>query len=190
MVDGGATLRLADPPGSDFDVQLKPKSLDASDAVTIVLPARVRGQFPAWLRAPRVAAVILVLGAGVSIRLLRRPSGDAGVREPATTKHFAGVSSSRRGPDALVLAHHRAKTSLWRGAGRQRGIVHGHPGSTTSPSGGRAHPGRGLSSRPEGDVTQASGAPAVDDTSASAHVGMPSAVSRRRSPCLPGTLGC
>lgn len=73
--DGQATVLLGNPSGGcEFDMQTERESLPASDAVTVVLPSRERVRFPGWLRAPRLAAVTLVvLGAGVSIRLLKRP---------------------------------------------------------------------------------------------------------------------
>lgn len=57
VADRRATLRLADPPGGrDFDVQAEPELSGASDAVTVVLPAREGARFPAWPRTRRVAS--------------------------------------------------------------------------------------------------------------------------------------
>lgn len=199
VADHRATLHLADQSGGrDFDVQAEPEPPGASDAVTVVLPAHEGARLPAWPRTRRVAAVTLVvLGSGVSIRLLRRPSGHDRVRAGATTRHAASAPSARRGP-ALIAAHRRAKTSPRRGVGRQRGSAHGHPGPTkqvriasrTPASGARANPGRAASPQPEGDVTRADGIPAVDDVPTPARVETPSPAPRRRPPCLPGTLGC
>lgn len=199
VADHRATLRLADQPrGRDFDVPAEPTPPGAGDAVTVVLPAREGVRFPAWPRTRRVAAVTLVvLGSGVSIRQLRRASSHDRVRAGATTRHAASAPSVRRGP-ALIVAHRRAKTSPWRGVGRQRGSAHGHLGPTkqasvasrTPASSVRANPGRAASPQPEGDVTRADGIPAVDNAPAPARVETPSPAPRRRPPCLPGTLGC
>ena len=50
---------------------------------------------------------VAVIGAGVSIRLFRRPSEHRGVRSPATARHVAGVPSLRREHGAARSAHHR-----------------------------------------------------------------------------------
>lgn len=86
--DRRVTLRLADPSSScDFGVQAEPEAQGTSDAVTVVLSAHGRVRFGGRLKAPRIVAVTLaVIGAGVSIRLLRRPSGHGGVRSEATAR--------------------------------------------------------------------------------------------------------
>jgi hypothetical protein len=171
VADHRAPLRPANQPdGRDFDdVPTEPEPPGVSDAVTVMLPAHEGARLPAWLRTRGVAAVTLVvLGSGVSIRLLRRPSGQDRVRAGATTRHVASAPSVRRGP-ALIAAHRRAKTSSWRGVGRQRGSAHGHPGPTkqarvasrTPVSGVRANTERAASPQPEGDVTRTDGIPAA-----------------------------
>jgi len=72
-----------DPPGGwDFGMQAEPEAVGASDPATIVLSRREHGRFPGWLRTRRfAAATLLVLGAGASIRLLRRPIGRETVRQ-------------------------------------------------------------------------------------------------------------
>ncbi len=145
-------MRLGDLPGGcDFGVQAEPDPRSTEDAVTVVLPARERVRFAVRLRAPRVAAVtVVVLGAGISIRLLRRPNG-GGVRSGTTARHFAGAPAPRRGP--LVLTRHRARISSQQGVGRQRGSVHRHSGQTR----------RARSAPP---TTPMSGARAADPSSA------------------------
>ena len=99
----------------------------ASDAVDgRVARTRTRSGSAGRLRAHRVGAVtLIVLGAGVSIRLLRRPSGHGGVRSEATTQHVAGAPSVRRERGAARSAHRRIEASARREAGRQRrGAVH------------------------------------------------------------------
>ncbi len=201
------TVRLGDTPGV-CDVGVRAESWPGSvgDAVTVVLPARERVRLPVRLRAPRMVAVTLVvIGTGVSLRLLRRSNGHDSVGRATTTRHFAGASAPRRGP--LVLTHRGAGASLRRGAGRQRGSVRPHPGQarrarTTSPrmsvSGVRAEAGGVPSSgrpaeRPEGDVAGPAGAlpPVVDDAPAhSEQQRRPSLAPRGRPPCVPGALGC
>jgi thioredoxin-dependent peroxiredoxin len=99
--------------------------VDAGEAVTVILPAHRGGRFPARLRAPRIAAVTLaVLGAGVSVRLLRRPGGHESLRTGAIPRHFASAPIVRRGP-GLVSSQRRTEKSPQRGVGR-RGTAHHH----------------------------------------------------------------
>jgi len=200
--DRRATLRLADPPGGrDFDVPAEPEPSGASDAVTVVLPARGRVRFGGRLRAPRVVAVTLaVIGAGVSIRLLRRPSGHGGVRSEATAQHVAGVASLRRERGAARSAHRRIEASARREAGRQRrGAVHQRAGAGER----RERPSRSTASVPArirpvptapagGYVPRVEPGPAADDAPPPPVRSEPqsSPAPRRRPPCLPGTLGC
>jgi hypothetical protein len=164
-----------------------------------VLPPHERVRLARRLRAPRVAAVTLVvLGAGVSIRLLRRPSGHGGVRSEATTRHLAGAPSAQRERGAARSAHHRIEASTRPGARRQRRAVHRRAGTgerraRTSPS-TTSVPAR---VRPmpvtptAGYVPQGGAGPAVDDSSPPVRSEpQPAPAPRRRPPCLPGTLGC
>jgi len=195
--DHRATLRLADLSGGcDFDAQPEPEPVDVGEAVTVILPAHGRGRFPVRLRAPRVAAVTLaVLGAGVSVRLLRRPGGHDGLRTGAMTRHFASAPIARRRP-GLVSSQRRTEKSPRRGVGR-RGTAHHHSGPPKRARVASGVPDAGVrprmgsaSARSEGDVTSRSSTPAVDDAPASARAVGPSPAPRRRPPCLPGTLGC
>ena len=157
--DHRAVIRLGDPArGGDVDVEAEPEPSRASDAVTVVLPPHERVRLARRLRAPRVAAVTLVvLGAGVSIRLLRRPSGHGGVRSEATTRHLAGAPSAQRERGAARSAHHRIEASTRPGARRQRRAVHRRPDtgerrartspSTTQRAGSRAPDARNANSR-------------------------------------------
>jgi hypothetical protein len=123
--DREATLRLADLLGGrDFDVRPEPVGGGGS------VPARGRDRFSVRRRAPRVAAVTLVvLGAGVSIRLLRRPSVHGGLHSGGTTQRFVPSRVERRDP-AWPSTHRRVKRSPRRGAVRRRGSVYGHAGPT------------------------------------------------------------
>lgn len=111
-----ATLRLADLSGGcDFDAQPEPEPVDVGEPVTVILPAHGRGRFPVRLRAPRIAAVTLaVLGAGVSVRLLRRPGGHDGLRTGAIRRHFASAPTTRRRP-GLVSSQRGTEKSPQRG---------------------------------------------------------------------------
>jgi hypothetical protein len=193
-------IRLGDPAGGrDVDVEAKPKSLRPSDAVTVVLPPRERVWLAGRLRAPRVAAVTLVvLGAGISIRLLRRPNGHGGSRSPAITRHVAGVQLLQRERGAVRSAHHRIAASARPGARRQRRAGPrragaGERGARTSPA-TEIVPAR---VRPvpvtptAGYVPQGGIGPAVDDAPPPVRSEpRPAPASRRRPPCVPGTLGC
>jgi hypothetical protein len=198
--DHRAVIRLGDPArGGDVDVEAEPEPSRASDAVTVVLPPRERVRLAGRLRAPRVAAVTLVvLGAGVSIRLLRRPSGHGGVRSEATTRHLAGAPSAQRERGAARSAHHRIEASARPGAGRQRRAVHRRAGTGER----RARTSLSATSVPArvrpmpvtptaGYVPQGGAGPAVDDAPPAVRSEpQPAPTPRRRPPCLPGTLGC
>jgi hypothetical protein len=182
----------------DCDVQAAPEHLGAGDAVTVGLPVRKRVRFFGRLGARGIAFVTLVvLGAGVSVKLFRRPSGRDGVRHAVTTRRILGAPAVQRERGVSRLgAHHRAKTSFRDGAGgRQRGSVHRHTRpirqatvvSGTSISGVYVRPPRKPSTRPEGDVPRVGGAPEADDAPTRAQA-PPSP--RRGPPCVPGTLGC
>jgi hypothetical protein len=198
--DRWATLRLGDRPGGcDLDVQAEPEVVGASDAATVVLPSRARVRFGGRLKAPRVAAVTLaVIGAGVSIRLLRRPSEHRGVRSPATARHVAGVPALRRERGAARSAHRRTEASAARGAGRRRGAVHRRAGvgerrerTSRSTASGAARVRPVPTAPAEGDVPQVEPGPAADDAPAPVRPApQPAPAPRRRPPCLPGTLGC
>lgn len=192
--------RLGDPAGGrDIDVEAKPEPLRPSDAVTVVLPPRERVRLAGRLRAPRVAAVTLVvLGTGISIRLLRRPNGHGGVRSPAITRHIAGVHLLQRERGAARSAHHRIEASARPGARRQRRAVHRRAGAgerraRTSPSTASV-PAR---VRPvpvtptAGYIPQDGVGPAADDAPPPARSEpRPAPAFRRKPPCVPGTLGC
>jgi hypothetical protein len=176
----------------------EPEPLGTGDAVTLVLVAHGRGRVPAWLRAPRVAAVTLVVcGAGVSVRLLRRPGGHDGHRAMLGARQLAPGQAERRDP-AVISADRRARASSRRGAGRQRGGVHGHAGPrrrarvVMGPPRTDGHVQSRSASFPhvEGGVARDSGAPTVEPAPVSSRGGIPSPAPRRRPPCVPGTLGC
>lgn len=198
--DGRATVLLGNPSGGcEFDMQTERESLSAGDAVTVVLPSRERVRFPGWLRAPRLAAVTLVvLGAGVSIRLLKRPGERDGVRAGATTRHFASAPTARHRRGASRSAHPRAKVLPRQGAERQRRGVHRRPGtagqageaSRTAISGVPARSWRAPERGQEDDVPRVDGVPGVNDASTPARSEAQSPAPHRRPPCLPGTLGC
>lgn len=197
--DCWTTLRLGDPPGGgDFDVQVEPEVQRADDAVTVVLLARGRVRFGGQLRAPRVAVVTLaVIAVGMSIRLLRRPSGHGGVRSEATARHVAGVPSWRRERGAARSAHHQSEAFARRGAGRQREAVHRRtslgerkvrtlPLTTSVPV--RVQP---VPTPPAGGyVPQVEPAPAADVPPPVRSEPQSAPAPRGRPPCLPGTLGC
>ena len=197
VADGRAMLRLADLSGAgDFDVQPEPEPVDVGEAVTVILLAQGRGRFPVRLRAPRVAAVTLaVLGAGVSVRLLRHPGGYDSLRTGATAQHFA-PPAARRGP-GLVSARRRAEGSPQRVVGQRRGPAHHRSGpakrarvtSGAQDAGVRTRLGS-ASPRPAGGVARRDDAPGVDGAPASTRAVGPSPAPRRRPPCVPGTLGC
>lgn len=198
--EDAVTMRLGDPPGGcDFGVQAEPDPRSADDAATVVLPARKQGRFPVRLRAPRMAAVTLVvLGAGVSIRLLRRPSGHGGVRSPAITRHVAGVHLLQRERGAARSAHHRIEASARPGVVRQRRAVHRRVGAGERRA-GFSPSATGVPARVRpmpvaptaGDVPQVGAGPAVDGAPppVRSEPQLPPAP-RGRPPCVPGTLGC
>jgi hypothetical protein len=197
--DGRATPCLTDSLGCRADVHfgLEPEPSRAGDAVTVVLPAHGRGRFLASLRAPRVAAVTLVIcGAGVSFRLLRRPGDHDGRQATPTSRQLVSGRAVRRDP-TVISAHRLAKASPGRGSERQIGGVRGRAGLTRRTrvvlgprSGGRVQSGSVSSPHVGGDIARNSGPSAVDPAPASTRVGVPPPVPDRRPPCLPGTLGC
>lgn len=187
--------------GCWFDLQSGREPRWASDAVTVVLPSREGIGLCGWLRAPRLAAVTLVVvGAGLSIRLLRHPAGRGGVGGAVTMRHLAGASPALalRGRAVSSPVHRGVETLPWQRAGTLRASVQRRPGAAEQT--GRASwsgisSGR-MRSRPAPLVRPVDGAPAVDDAPgadgapAPAGAGVPSRASGGRAPCLPGTLGC
>ena len=196
--DRRSVIRLGDPGGGgDVDAEPKPEPelVRAGDAVTVVLPARERVRRARRPRAPHVAAVTLaVLGAGVSIRLLRRPSGHSGVRSEVTTRHFAAAPSAPRERGAARSAHHRIETAARQRAEVQRRAVHRGErrvrmslSATSVPARVRPVPATPAA----GYAPQGGTGPAVDDGPAPVRSEQQSPPApRRRPPCLPGTLGC
>jgi hypothetical protein len=179
----------------EYDICEGERLFLGADALTVVLPSRERVWLSGWLRARGLAAVTLVvLGAGVSIRLLRRPAGRGDVREAAATRHVAepGARAVQRGRAAFRPVHGGAKTLRRRRAGRRHASVYRRPGpagqtgvvSRSAISSVRARSRPVLSARPEAGVQRVDGAPAPARAEAQ------SPASRRRPPCLPGTLGC
>ncbi len=194
--DPRAMLRLADSLGAgDFDAQPESEPVDVGEAVTVILPAHGRGRFPVRLRAPRVAAVTLaVLGAGVSVRLLRRPGGHDSLRTGAATRHFASPVA-RRGP-GLISARRWTERSPQRGGEWRRGTIHHRSGPAKGARVVSGAPDAGVRTRvgsapPRSEsATRGSGARSVDSAPASTRAVVPSSAPRRKPPCLPGTLGC
>jgi hypothetical protein len=194
-----SVVRLGDPGGGDtVYAEPEPELVLAGDAVTVVLPARERVRRVGRPRAPHVAAVTLaVLGAGVSIRLLRRPSGRGGVRSEATTRHFAAAPSAPRERGAARSAHYRIETAARQRAEGQRRAVHRGVGGerrarTSLPATSVPARVRPVPATPAAGYAPQDGAgPAVDDGSAPVRSEQQSPPApRRRPPCLPGTLGC
>lgn len=193
--DGRATIVLGEPTsGAESDLLDQPEPLD-DDALTVVLRSGERVRCRGWLRAPQFAVVaLLVLGAGVSIRVFRRQGGDDHVRagtarhrvtEPgARTAQKVGVASSPARPRTPPSRHERRRPQsrrLPRRTRRDRTAWSVRTDNRRLPLSPPQEPDDGTAS--------AGGMPHVDDApppQAEARRSVPS----RRPPCVPGTLGC
>jgi hypothetical protein len=195
--DARTKLVLGEPLSrGEFDArrQLEPPVDD--DALTVVLRSsgehvRCRG----WLRAPRFAVVaLLVLGAGVSIRVFRRQSDDDHIRagtarhrvtEPgAGAAQKVGIAASAGRPRTSPFRHERRRPQGRRPPGRTRRDRTAWSARTD----GQRLP-RPTPQEPDDGAASAGGVPHVDDAQspqAEARRSVPS----RRPPCVPGTLGC
>jgi hypothetical protein len=124
--DSRTTVVLGEPlSGGEFDLQDQPEPPLDDDALTVVLCSGGRARRPVWLRAPRFAAIaLLVLGAGVSIRVFRRQSGESHLRGGIARHRIAetGIRAAQKiGPISTplrprsALSRHEVRRSQRRG---------------------------------------------------------------------------
>lgn len=192
--DGRATIVLGEPTsGAESALLDQPEPLD-EDALTVVLHSGERARRQGWVRAPRFAVIaLLVLGAGVSIRVLRRQGGDSHVRA-GTARHRVTEPGSRAAQKIGVVSNPARPRTSPSPRGRRRPQSRRPPGRmrrdrTVWSARTDRRPLRPTRQEPDDGTASAGGVPRVGDASppqAEARRSVPS----RRPPCVPGTLGC
>lgn len=192
--DSRTTLVLGESiSGGEFEVQGQSEPPLDGDAPAVLLRSGERVRCLGWLRAPRFAVVaLLVLGAGVSMRVFRCQGDDSHVHAGAA--RYRAVESRTRATQRIGTAPSPVRPRA-SGHGGLRSQSRRRPRRTqwdrtvrsTRIDGRR--PALLAPQAPEGGAGSAGGTPHVDDAplpQAEASSSVPS----RRVPCVPGTLGC
>jgi hypothetical protein len=179
----------------DFGALTEPEPPGASEAQTVSLSGRE--QYGGRLRVSRLAAVTLaVAGVGVSIRLSRRPNEHRDIGSSATVLHAVGLSSSGRERGAVRLVHHQAKVSVQGRDGRRRrgvhrrGVARDRPVRVSWLGVSESAYVRPMSAQTAGRVPRVESGSAGVSTHLLTRPASQPVPASRRSPCVPGTLGC
>lgn len=191
---GRTTVVLGDLTSGEFDLQGRPERPLDGDALTVVLRSGERVRRPGWLRAPRFAVIaLLVLGAGVSIRVFKRQTGESHVRA-GIVRHRIAKSKTRAVQEiGTASSPLRPRISPLRDEGRRSQSRLRPPrtqrGRATWSTRINRRPALPTPQEPENGAASAGGSPHVDDATPSQTEARPSVPSRRPL-CVPGTLGC
>jgi hypothetical protein len=177
--------------GGEFDLQDQPEPPLNDDALTVVLCSGERVRRPGWLRAPRFAVIVLlVLGAGVSIRVFRRQGGESHDRGGVARHRIAEAGARAAQKIGTVSSPLRPRPAPSRyelrrsqSRGRPRRTRRDQTVWSTSID---QRPTLPMPQAPENRAASTGGTPHVDDAPPPETGARPS----RRPPCVPGTLGC
>lgn len=196
-LDSRTTVVSGEPiSGGELDLKDQPEPPLDDDALTVVLRSGDRVRRPGWLRAPQLAVIaLLVFGAGISIRVFRRQSGEDHVRG-GIVRHGIAEGRAKAARKAVTVSspvRPQTKDPLRHEARRSQARARPHPmdwdRAVWSTSIERRHALPMPSPSPDNGAASAGSAPHVDDAPPPEFEAGRS-VLPGRPPCVPGTLGC